>query len=173
MKELDCFNIKKGYYLITENGKIYSKLYNKFLSDRIAKDGYPSILLVCEDGRRRHFRINRLVAGTYIENPNNYSIVLHLDNNPLNNDYSNLKWGTVSENTQQAYNDNLCSCNKKVYLYDLNEILIKEFTSISELARYFGYTRGNITNLGAICRGEKPQYTKGRLKDFIITHERL
>lgn len=32
-------------------------------------------------------------------------IVMHLDNNPENNHYKNLKWGTQSQNILQAYRD--------------------------------------------------------------------
>lgn len=93
IKDLDCFNIKQDYYGITEDGQIYSKILKRFLSTRIMKDGYEDLLLVCKDGTRRHFRVHRLVAMTYLENPNDYPIVLHLDNNKLNNHYTNLKWG--------------------------------------------------------------------------------
>jgi hypothetical protein len=47
------------------------------------------------------FRLNRLVAIIYIPNPNNYPIVMHLDNDIYDNHYKNLKWGTYKENTQQ------------------------------------------------------------------------
>jgi hypothetical protein len=174
LRDIDCFNIKKGYYKITEDGKVYSNIYNKFLSCKYDKDGYLDLCLVCEDNKRRHFRIHRLVAEVYIGNPNNYPIVLHLDNDKQNNHYSNLKWGTVQENTQQAYDDGCCTWNKPVFLYDRkHKYLIKKFNSISDLARYFEYSRGNETNLGKMCRGELPQAKKGKLKDYIITHERL
>lgn len=174
MKEINCFNIKKGYYKITEDGKVWSNIYNKFLSCACDKDGYLDLGLACEDGKRRRFRVHRLVAETFIGNPNNYPIVLHLDNNKQNNHYTNLKWGTVSENTQQAYDDNCCTVNKEVFLYDRKrKYLIKKFNSLSELARYFNYEIGMVTRLGEYARGEKPMPNRGRLKNYIITHERL
>ena len=127
MRDLVCFNIKKGYYQISEDGMIWSNFYNKYLAYKKDSDGYHDILLVCEDGKRRHFRVHRLVAMTYIGNPENLPVVMHLDNNKSNNHYSNLKWGTVQENTQQAYLDGCCSCNKLVYLYDRES---KEFIAL-------------------------------------------
>ena len=56
---------------------------------------------------------------------------------------------------------------------DVMVYLIFKFNSIYELGKYFGYSRGNETVLGKYCRGELPQPTKGKLKDYIITHERL
>ena len=174
MRDIECFGIKKGYYKITEDGKVWSNIYNKFLSCKYDKDGYLDLLLVCEDGKCRYFRIHRLVAEIYIGNPNNYPIVLHLDNNKSNNNYTNLKWGTVQENTQQAYNDGCCTWNKPVFLYDRkNKYLIKKFNSISDLAKHFNYLKGNETVLGKMCKGELPQAKKGKLKNYIITHERL
>ena len=96
MRDIECFDINKGYYSISEDGKVYSKINKRFLKPKLMKDGYMDLLLVCEDGKRRHFRIHRLVASTYLDNPNNYPIVLHLDNNKINNHYSNLKWGYYS-----------------------------------------------------------------------------
>ena len=45
------------------------------------------------------------MAKQFIPNPNNLPVVMHKDNDPLNNHVSNLKWGTQSENIQQAFND--------------------------------------------------------------------
>lgn len=174
MKEINCFNIKEGYYKITEDGKVWSNIYNKFLSCKYDKDGYLDLLLVCKDNKRRHFRIHRLVAEIYIGNPNNYPIVLHLDNNKSNNHYTNLKWGTVQENTQQAYNDGCCTCNKEVYLYDRkHKYLIKKFNSLSELARHLDYNIGMVRNLGEYASGKRPMPSRGKLKNYIITYERL
>ena len=47
--------------------------------------------------------IHRLVAEAFIPNPNNYSIINHKDNNPLNNCVDNLEWCTQSYNVKYAY----------------------------------------------------------------------
>lgn len=54
------------------------------------------------------FKASRLVAMAWVENPNpkEYSIVCHIDNNPDNNHYTNLYWGTQSMNIQQAVREN-------------------------------------------------------------------
>lgn len=46
-------------------------------------------------------RVHRLVAEAFCENPNNYQIVMHLDNNIRNNCANNLQWGTLKMNSQQ------------------------------------------------------------------------
>lgn len=47
-------------------------------------------------------RSSRLVATVYISNPYNYPIVMHNDNNRMNNHVSNLQWGTYSMNNLQC-----------------------------------------------------------------------
>jgi hypothetical protein len=36
--------------------------------------------------------IHRLVAEMFVENPNNYQIVIHIDKTPKNNHVSNIAW---------------------------------------------------------------------------------
>lgn len=47
------------------------------------------------------------MAVAFIPNPNHYTIVGHVDNNKSHNDYTNLYWTTISENTQKAFDDGL------------------------------------------------------------------
>ena len=50
------------------------------------------------DGIKKTFLVHRLVADTFIPNPNNFPMVLHKDDNPLNNNVDNLMWGTPLDN---------------------------------------------------------------------------
>ena len=163
----------EGLYKISSLGNIFSLISGRNRKLKLSKAGYLMIDLY-KNGGGKWFRVHRLVAEAFIPNPNNYPIVLHLDNNKSNNHYNNLKWGTVSENTQQAYDDNCCTVNKEVFLYDRkHKYLIKKFNSLSELARYFNYKVGMVRNLGEYARGERPMPNRGKLKNYIITHERL
>ena len=53
--------------------------------------GYEKIALSI-NGKRKIKYIHRLVAETFIPNPNNYKEVNHKDNNPSNNRVDNLEW---------------------------------------------------------------------------------
>ena len=97
--------VRKNAYLISNKGRIYSKLSNKFLKCYLDNDGYYNIsLLTNEDYPRRikRYRLNRLVAYEFISNPENLPIVNHIDGNKINNNIKNLEWCTAQENTIHA-----------------------------------------------------------------------
>lgn len=50
--------------------------------------------------------LHRLVAMAYIPNPNNYPIVRHLNDNPLDNRLANLAWGTQKDNVKDSIKNN-------------------------------------------------------------------
>ena len=90
-------------YEISNTGYIYNTKTDHILKYGLDKDGYYKIGLDYEpkkDGIRykKTYRINRLVALTFLENPNNYSQVHHVDDDRLNNNVDNLQWVTSSKN---------------------------------------------------------------------------
>ena len=50
------------------------------------------------DGKPKVFKVHRLVAETWIDNPDNLPEIHHIDNNKENNAVSNLMWVTHSQN---------------------------------------------------------------------------
>lgn len=89
------------------------------------KDGY---LGVCFEGRR----INRIVAITFIPNPDNLEIADHIDRK--NNCVSNLRW--VGNNRNKI-------SNSKVDICDKDGNILKSFDSISEAAEYYNVPDDN------------------------------
>ena len=90
-------------YEISNTGYIYNTKTDRILNQRLDKDGYYNINLDYEplkDGirYRKTYRVNRLVALTFIENPNNYLQCHHIDDNRTNNNVDNLAWVTASKN---------------------------------------------------------------------------
>nr|DAN20285.1 MAG TPA: homing endonuclease [Caudoviricetes sp.] len=97
-KQLDMFD---GRFYISEYGDVYNSVTDHMLTPYLSNKGYKMVDLNY-NGQRQKYYVHRLVAFTYLPNPENYPIVLHLDSNPLNCHFSNLKWGTYSENNKQA-----------------------------------------------------------------------
>lgn len=120
-------------YEIFEDGTIYSYKTNKFITGYKSNYCYVDLF---KNGKKYKFSRHRLVAEHFINNPNNYTIVGHKDDNPFNNNVDNLYWTTQKENVHKEYiNCSPVRNYKECKLFLKNE-LIKEFKSISECARY-------------------------------------
>lgn len=61
----------------------------------------------------KNLLIHRLVAEAFIENPNQYDQVNHIDCNKLNNCVSNLEWCNQEMNLKHAYDNGLQTKRKK------------------------------------------------------------
>lgn len=62
---------------------------------------YDSLML-SKDGTKKIYMVHRLVALTFLPNPNNKPEVNHKDGNKRNNKLENLEWVTTSENKLHA-----------------------------------------------------------------------
>ncbi len=98
----------QGYpnYLIFPEGYVVNSKGNKLKPGK--RNGYMSIKLCNHDNSKR-VNIHRLVAEHYIPNPENKPQVDHINRNKCNNDVTNLRWVTNSEN---ALNKGIISTNK-------------------------------------------------------------
>ncbi len=94
-------------YLISKQGEIFSITKNSLKDIEIEPNGYCRIRLFNRTNiKGKKFYIHRLVALTYIPNPNNYEQVNHKDLNKHNNCLENLEWCTPSMNMQHRANNN-------------------------------------------------------------------
>ena len=71
-------------YTISSDGKVYSIRTGKFLKPRLSLDGYERVCL-CDGPIKREYRVHRLVAEAFIDNPENLPQINHKDFNKLNN----------------------------------------------------------------------------------------
>lgn len=93
-------------YSAEEDGRIYSHITNKYLSTGGTRR-YLKVELV-KDKNYYTCDIHRLIALTFIPNPENKPAVDHIDRNKHNNNVNNLKWATHAENSANLpiYNTN-------------------------------------------------------------------
>jgi len=87
-------------YQISNLGNVKSSYYNRELILRpvVNNHGYLVVSL-CNDNDKKIKLISRLVAETFIPNPDNKPEVDHINNlEKTNNTLSNLRWATHTEN---------------------------------------------------------------------------
>lgn len=91
----------EGYddYFISNEGRVMNTKYNKikYLKPGRNQKGYLHVSL-CKNNKGKTHTIHRLVAEAFIDNPNNYPQIDHIDGNRANNDISNLRWVTNQQN---------------------------------------------------------------------------
>ena len=87
----------EGLYTIDAHGRVYSIRRKMYMKGTPLPYGHLAVAL-SKGGRSKLHYIHRLVANAFIPNPLNLPIVHHVDENPQNNDVSNLKWCTQKEN---------------------------------------------------------------------------
>lgn len=134
-------------YMVSNIGRVKSLRYNKekILKLQSDKDGYKQVNLFNSRGSKTH-KVHRLVAQTFIPNPNNYSAVNHKDEDKANNtiwineddsiDYnkSNLEWCTIAYNN--TYNNKIAKCYKPILQYSIDGKLIGKLDSLKEFGKH-------------------------------------
>lgn len=80
-------------YSITSDGQVYSWITRKWLKLGATNQGYMRVML-SKEGINKRYLVHRLVAESYIPNPDSKPCVNHIDNDPTNNNFENLEWVT-------------------------------------------------------------------------------
>lgn len=106
----------EGKYMVSNTGKVKSLNYRRTGKEKILKPyvnggGYLSIFL-SKDGKGKHYLVHRLVAESFLPNPNNLPCVNHIDENKLNNIVDNLEFCSYSYNN--SYNGKAKKVGKKI-----------------------------------------------------------
>lgn len=160
------------YYINGPKGKRLKK--GKIKEFSMTKDGYCRVG-IWSKRKQKHITVHRLVALTFIPNPDNKKCVNHIDGDKTNNNVTNLEWCTADENIQHYYhilggksftkgrnkplspaeNDRTRKDRKPVKCIEDN----LTFSSIADAARYY-----NISPAG-MCWRIKNNYNK---KEFVI-----
>ena len=142
---------------VTPTGNIYKDYGNDMFYHKATfinkNNGYLYCGITYDEGQRQR-RVHILVAEAFLPNPNNYPVVMHKDNNKANPILSNLEWGTVQKNTQDAFNDGLAVNAKSwddsqsihICSFDMQGNLLKKYGSVGEASRELGVTKTTILN---------------------------
>lgn len=160
----------EGLYQASNLGNIksYKRGRELILKPRIDKDSYHKVILADENGIRKEYRLHRLIAQTFLENPNNHPFVNHKDEDVTNNNVNNLEW------CDAKYNDNYGTRNKKISDVQIGNAgkarPIKEirpdkteviYSSVSKAGKQLGVTISSILSSmkrNGKCKGSRWEY---------------
>ena len=152
-----------GRYEASETGEIRHSLNKNIRKARTNKFGYLQLNFSRNDGTGKSdtILVHRLIAMTFIPNPNDLPEVNHKDGNKQNNHVSNLEWCTYSENGKHAHKMGLQQSQKgekhikaKLTNDQAERIrqLYKEGVSQQKLADLFNVSQRTVSR---IIRGER------------------
>lgn len=109
--------------------------------------GYLEVRLTIDKHNKRNFLVHRLVAESFLENPDNKPTVNHKDGDKHNNNLDNLEWATYSENNFHAYDNGLKSDNRVVVRLDEDDSIVGIYKSMHEADRQTGVDYRKIHRL--------------------------
>ena len=166
----------EGLYEVSNTGQVRSMNYNRtgvpgLLHPEVkkCKGSLPYLRVIMhKDKRQKKFSVHRLVAQTFLPNPENKPEINHKDEDKTNNfvflnedgsvdkEKSNLEWKNHRDNLNHGTrNERVAKAlSKRVLQLSLSGELIKEWPSTQECGRN-GFNQGAVA---ACCRGEKPHY---------------
>lgn len=87
----------EDYYEVSDRGLIWSKYRHRLLRPSIDRYGYEKVTLSV-GGQSFYRTVHRLVAQTFIENPNKLPAVNHINEIKTDNRVENLEWVDVATN---------------------------------------------------------------------------
>ena len=123
----------------------------KILKHQRNQEGYHTVCLSDGQGKQKRLLVSRLVAMSFVENPNNEEYVNHIDENKDNNSADNLEW--CSRHYNLCYGTRIQRVaklkSKPIRQYSISKELIAEYPSIREAERQTGFANANIH---ACCR---------------------
>lgn len=93
------------------------------------------------NGSCKEFLVHRLIAKTFIPNPENLPFVNHKDGNKLNNSVSNLEWCSAKGNVNHAFDTGLMPTSTKVLLRGKEEL---SFRSMTAASRFLGKSKNFV-----------------------------
>lgn len=131
-------NVMNKNLLIHKNGDIYDLDRDEVRRTYISTSGYKYIALKSH-GIQKNMFVHRIIASTFIPNPESYPCVNHINGEKIDNSVDNLEWCTYSQNMNHAYSIGLYSARKYSYFqFDLDGRLLNKFNDYKEVQLFLG-----------------------------------
>lgn len=143
--------VETDYSVSTEG--VVRKDTTDYILSQYSQQDYKFVTLLIA-GQQKRMRVHRMVAETFLDNPEKKPYVNHINGNRGDNNVENLEWVTPSENTQHAVETGLFVSGRArpVIQYNLDGMQMATFESASEAARQTGGSQSKIT---MCCRRQR------------------
>lgn len=132
----------EGLYQVSNLGRVKSLNFHRTGKERILKlFKKRNYLQVClsKNSKHKYYSVHRLVATTFIHNPNGYLVINHRDEDPFNNCVNNLEFCTQKYNINYGNRNKKCALaqpyRKRIKCIDLETNEEKNYSSIHEASR--------------------------------------
>lgn len=129
----------EGAYAATEDGRIWSHKTQSFFSPWNNGSDYLYVTLQTPGGQK-NFRVHRLIAMTFIPNPENKPEVDHINEDKQDNRVENLRWVTSAENKANSSPAGRKIIRTKVRCVETGEV----FKSMVQAGQFAGVHRYTI-----------------------------
>lgn len=156
-KIVNCKYVLKYDYYITEDGHVYTGIYNRNLKTHLDKDGYVKVRMMCADNKRHTFSVHRIVAENYMPVQNMDKLQInHIDGNKENNCLSNLEWCDCLYNIRHAELLGLrdCKCENNPAAVLTNNQVLEIFRlrqdgvlKVQEIADMFSISKSTLEGI--------------------------
>ena len=135
----------KDLKLKKRNGVIYTVKSN-ILNPIIDSRGYLAVCLR-KNEKASTVRVHRVIALTFLENPENKSDVNHKNTNKLDNRAVNLEWATRLENNHHAQDSNLIPYKIQKNQIPVIKTLYSSGQTHKQIAQKYGVNQSTITRI--------------------------
>lgn len=137
---MHIFHNVPGYpnLMVNKLGEVWNKLKERPVTQIKDPKGYKHVFYTDEYGKYCRAYAHRLVALTFLEQPDGYTIVNHKDGNPSNNVLSNLEWSTHRLNNIHAVEHGLKNDNIRCKIRNFYTKEVKHFASLKLAKEYMG-----------------------------------
>lgn len=161
----------EGSYLISEDGQIWNKKTGAAMHGNVNSHGYM-VFSLTQNGKKKDCKLHRLLAMTFIPNPEGYECVNHIDGNKLNNSLGNLEWCTKGYNNRHAREElDIDFAAKPVCQKTLSGSVVAIWANQSVAAKSIGITPVCISRccegLAETAGGYRWEHAKETFSDFI------
>ena len=157
--------VYEGLYKVSNLGRILNLNYRntgkpKLMTPSENTDGYFKINLR-KNGETKTCYVHRLIAQTFIPNPENKPEINHIDEDKTNNRVDNLEWkwhkdninhGTHNERSAKTRTNGKLS--KRVLQFTLDGEFVREWESTQECGRN-GFCQGAVADC---CNGKRKSH---------------